>query len=377
MQEETIELVKAPSTELVAIDEKALANLGLTTQDLPAIRDLALRIDASSPMSVSEFGRDVAEHTSRYADELLSLVRNRDLDEAGAKLTQVVTVARALNTNALADRRSRLPLVGGLIDKLRLKAGTLSGHFESSKEQIDRLVSEVEISQKGLAQRNTALEDMYGAVLEEYKLLGLHVAAGKSRLAQIRAEADALRQQADSTALDLQRLADLDAVANNLDIRVGNLTALQQSAYQTLPQIRVIQGSNAVLVDKFHTVREVTIPAWKRQFMLALSLNEQKNAVELADSIDATTQELLTRNAKLLHHNATAAAAANQRLVIDVKTLETVQAELIGTVEDVLRIQRDGVQQRTQAERQIADMRANFAARLAAPAQSSTSRMLQ
>lgn len=72
---------------------------------------------------------------------------------------------------------------------------------------------------------------------------------------------------------------------------------------QTLPMIRMIQANNQMLVDKFHTIREITVPAWKRQFMLALSLNEQRNAVDLATTIDDTTNDLLRRNAALLHRN--------------------------------------------------------------------------
>ena len=119
-----------------------------------------------------------------------------------------------------------------------------------------------------------------------------------------------------------------------------------------------------MLVDKFHTIREITVPAWKRQFMLSLALNEQKNAVELAAHIDNTTNDLLRREAALLHRNSVEAAKANQRLVIDVDTLKEVQNTLIKTVEDVLKIQKDGVEQRKNAEKQIETMRNDLRARL-------------
>ena len=112
-----------------------------------------------------------------------------------------------------------------------------------------------------------------------------------------------------------------------------------------------------MLVDKFHTIREITVPTWKRQFMLALTLDEQENAVTLAREIDDTTNSLLKRNAELLHSNSVATAKANQRLVIDVETLKTVQDTLIKTVGEVIQIQRQGAEQRKAAERQIGKMR--------------------
>lgn len=345
------------------LDHTALTGLGLTHEDLPQVREMAARIQPSDPMSVAEFGRDVAEHTSRYADELLAQVRNKDLDEAGAKLGQVVSIARGLNVHALSDRRSRIPVVGRFIDKARLKANNVMGQFETTKQQIDSLVSEVGVTQKSLGARNVTLETMFQAVKDEQRLLGLHIAAGKVRLSELQHAADSLRI-AVSGPTDVQQLADLDAVVANLDIRVGSLLAMQQSALQTLPQIRMIQASNQVLVDKFHTIKEVTVPAWKRQFMLALSLNEQQTAVQLATAVDDATNDLLRRNAELLHRNAVGTAKANQRLVIDVETLKHVQDTLIKTVEDVIKIQQDGAEQRRSAEKQIEGMRGQLQQRL-------------
>lgn len=87
-------------TELVQVNANAfeltplvLEGLGLVSADMAEIEQVAQRIQASNPSSVSEFGRDVAEHTSSYADSLLDQVRNSDLDVAGAKLTEVVSIA--------------------------------------------------------------------------------------------------------------------------------------------------------------------------------------------------------------------------------------------------------------------------------------------
>ncbi len=43
-----------------------------------------------------QFGRDVAENTAAYADSLLEQIRNKDLDDAGSKLTEVVNLARSV-----------------------------------------------------------------------------------------------------------------------------------------------------------------------------------------------------------------------------------------------------------------------------------------
>ncbi len=353
-----------PGNSLVTLDEGELRKLGLTAADQAEISQVAMRIQPENPLTVSEFGRDVGEHTSRYADSLLDQVRNRDLDVAGEKLSAVVHVAKRMNLGVLSDKRSRLPIVGPLVDRIRLRSGRIMGEFDSTRQQIDSLVREVEATQSGIRERNAGLEDMHVGVREEHRLLGIHVAAGKMRLAEIRAHLVQLREGGHGDIQAAHEIADLETVATNLEKRINDLMVLQHSALQSLPMIRLIQSNNQMLADKFHTVREITVPAWKRQFMLKLTLNEQRNAVELADTIDNTTNDLLKRNAALLHRNSVETAKANQRLVIDVDTLREVQTTLIKSVEDVIRIHHEGIQSFRQAEAQIESMRSDLQAKL-------------
>ena len=129
--------LQTASSDSYELSITALQELGLKESDAGDVRQVAQKIQPSNPASVSEFGRDVAEHTSRYADSLLDQVRNRDLDEAGAKLSQVVSIARALNMGPLSDKRSRLPVVGPLIDKFRLRTSNLMGQFDTTRSQIE------------------------------------------------------------------------------------------------------------------------------------------------------------------------------------------------------------------------------------------------
>lgn len=359
------ELVETADQTLPAVlDAETLKAVGLSQSDLPAITGLAAKIDSRNPISVAEFGRDVADHTSRYADTLLEQVRSSDLDETGTKLNQVVLAAKSLNLSALSDSRSKIPVIGRFIDRMKLTKDKFVQQFNTTKEQVDSLLTEVSKTQTGLSTRVQSLDEMFDAVKEEYRLLGLHIAAGRMKLNSLRDEAEAMRLR-DLSPAEVQELNDLETLVSNLDKRVGDLQALQHSALQSLPMIRMIQANNHMLVDKFHTIRELTVPAWKRQFMLALSLNEQQNAVQLADSIDNATNEFLRRNAELLHKNSVETAKANQRLVIDVSTLEKVQATLISTVEDVIRIQQEGVRSRHEAEAKLLTMRTELEDRLA------------
>lgn len=341
------------SNEVVLKEEQRfeqlnLKELGLQPQDFSEVMDVHKELADISTTVVAEYGKNIANKTSTYTDELLNLVQNKDLDATGQKLNEVVQAAQQLNTSSILNKSKNSGFFGGLLSKFKGAKQSFDQHFNTTKEQIDVLVKEIESSQSGLKARVGTLDKMFDAVQEEYKQLGVYIAAGQLKQQDIQQQISSLTtlEQDQKTT---QQIYDFNHLANNLEKRVSDLQVLQQSAMQTLPMIRIIQSNNLMLVDKFYAIKNITLPAWKNQISLAISLQEQKNSVQLAKAIDDTTNELLRRNAELLHQNSVDTAKANQRSVIDVETLEHVQNTLIKTVNDVIQIQKEGMQKRAEA----------------------------
>ncbi len=336
-----------------------LKELGLQTQDFKEVMDAHKELAEISTTAVAEYGKNIANKTSTYTDELLNLVQNKDLDTTGQKLNQVVQVAQQLNTTSILNKSKNSGFFGGLLSKFKSAKQGFDQHFNTTKEQIDVLVKEIESSQSGLKARVGTLDKMFDAVQEEYKQLGIYIAAGHLKQQDIQQQMAHLTVQ-EQDQKTTQQMYDLNHLANNLEKRVSDLQVLQQSAMQTLPMIRIIQSNNLMLVDKFYAIKNITLPAWKNQISLAISLQEQQNSVQLAKAIDDTTNELLRRNAELLHQNSVDTAKANQRSVIDVETLEHVQNTLINTVNDVIQIQKEGMQKRAEATLRLRALQDNL-----------------
>ena len=354
-------LVVEPSTEVIEhkFQQLNLQEIGLQQDDFNAVLAARKELAEINHNAVAEYGKNIATQTSGYTDELLNLVQNKDLDETGQKLNQVVQVAQQLNTSSILNKKKNSGFFGGLISKIKGAKNNIDMHFNTTKEQIDTLVKEIEKSQSGLKARVDTLDRMFHGVQSEYKQLGVYIAAGKLKQDEIQQEILTLTAQAQDQTTT-QRVYDLNHLANNLEKRVSDLQVLQQSAMQTLPMIRIIQSNNLMLVDKFYAIKNITLPAWKNQISLAISLNEQKNSVQLANTIDDATNDLLKRNADLLHQNSVDTAKANQRSVIDIETLEHVQNTLIKTVNDVIQIQKEGMQKREEATTRLRSLQDNL-----------------
>ncbi len=333
------------------------AGAGLLEIDQAKVQKLTAKLEAGSLEAIHSFGRDLGAHTAQHADSLLELVKSKDLDVIGGRLSEIVVAAKTLNLGSLSDNRSRIPLIGGLIDKIKLKGEAIAVKFQDVRTQVDSLLNEVQGMQTGLAQRVETLEQAFESVRQEHDLLGAHVMAGEAALASLGRKLAHQSALAQSDPLRAQEMQDLKAAVTVLEKRVANMRMLQHAALQQVPMIRMVQANNRMLIEKFYTIKELTVPAWKRQFTLALSLNEQKSAVELANTIDDATNEFLRENARLLKDNTISTAKANQRLVIDVETLKEVHESLMSTVQEVVKINQEGITQRSAATSQLQAMR--------------------
>ena len=348
------------TTLVPVLNSQQLDSLGLSLSDTADIEALANGLDITRRDQLSRFGRDTGQKSAGIADQMLLQVRAGDVDGLGGKLTEIVTQAQSLNLHALGEKRSRLPLLGGLIDKMRQRKNEIVSQFSSVQSNIERLMGEVTGMQRGLQSRIDVLDQGFAAVKGEYRELGLHIAAGQIALGRLRGEIANGQSKAAGAqlgALQSQELQDKIAAGDMLEKRMADMRVLQHSALQTLPMIRLVQTNNSMLIEKFHTVKELTLPAWKRQFMLALSLQEQRSAVQLAGTIDDATNAFLKENAQLLKTNTLATAQSNQRMVIDLSTLQEVQDTLLSTVQEVIKINQDGMKQRAGVADQLSQMR--------------------
>jgi uncharacterized protein YaaN involved in tellurite resistance len=131
-------------------------------------------------------------------------------------------------------------------------------------------------------------------------------------------------------------------------------------AIQTSPQIRLIQNGNQELVEKVQSSVLNTIPLWKNQIVIAITLFRQKKALKLQQEVSNTTNELLQKNIQLLKQSSIDIAKESERGIVDIETLKKVNTDLLATIEETLKIQKDGRQKRRQAEDELVKLETNL-----------------
>ncbi|WP_052707931.1 toxic anion resistance protein [Vibrio neptunius] len=354
-----IDLNKLDSQLNVAIEmyHKELTEAGLDSREVYSQVYTQLKdSDIFSSHGISTLGQSSAERIGEYSDSMLKHVRTKDLEEMGDNLNSVIGLAKGVDISSLVGKES---FFGKIVQKFRNTKEAILAQFNSVSTQLDRVVKEVDSQQNRLQERSVQLDVVFNQNILQYKSLSQSIVYGEARGLLVKDKIDELSADPEmhSSPLKAQMVSDLKSNYDRIQKRTHDLKSLQLLALQTAPMIRMVQTNNITLIEKFNNIKTLTIPSWKKQFTLAISMLEQKKSLELASKIDDATNDLIRKNADLLRQNTLQTAQANQRSAIDIETLEHVQQTLISTLEDVVAIEQEGARNRKVADEKMVSMR--------------------
>ena len=258
---------------------------------------------------------------------------------------------------------SRIPVIG----KLGKPFEKFATRYQKVATSIEKVTDQLERARMGLLKDMTVLEKMYELNLEYLKQLDLYIAAGEQILVEMETvklpELEA-EVRASDDPIAAQRLADFRQAMGRFERRLHDLKLTRQIAIQTAPQIRLIQGNDTNLVEKIQSSILNTIPLWKNQIVIAITLYRQQQALGVQKQVTDMTNELLAKNAALLKDGSAKVAREVERGVVDIETLRQVNADLIGTIEETLRIQEEARTRRVQAEGELVQMQSQLKQKL-------------
>jgi len=360
------EIVQQPQDDEKQAGVPAPAAGPLTDADKQLVEQIKDGVDVTDAQTVISYGLPAQSRIATFADSLLGDVRNKDAGIGGEALTDLLKKVREIDVDALSSGQSaaaKIPLVGRFVDSF----GRFAARYQKVATGIDRIVDSVERARMRQLKDITVLDKMYDLNREDLKQLDLYIAAGDQLLEdlQTRAIPEAeVEARASDDPMAAQRLADLHQAVARFERRVHDLKLTRMVAIQTAPQIRLIQGNDQNLVEKIQSSILTTVPLWKNQIIIAISLYRQQRAVELQRQVSDTTNELLTKNAELLRTGSAKVAREVERGVVDVETLRKVNDELVATLEETIRIQDEGRSKRLQAEGEIAKLQSDLKQKL-------------
>lgn len=352
-------------TQTAAVDVKGQMDLSMTDSksalevraqnkspaDQAKVKSLFDTIDMGSSTSIISFGVDAQAGLSERSDAILSGVRNKDTGPAGEVMNGLMLQIRGLGLDDLKPGEKQ-SFFSKLIKKVTPLAKFIQS-YENIEGQIDGMVNKLEGEKRKLERDVLMLDGMYDEALVFFNEMAYFIEAGEMKLEDVREnDIPALAKKAQSDEggmLDAQALRDLTERANDLERKIHDLKLTRQVTMQLLPQLRMIQDVDKSLVTKIQSSVLVTIPMWKTQIAMAITLWRQAEAIKTTKSVTDATNEMLLKNSAMLKDNSASARKEIERGVIDIETIKQVNADLIATIVEATQIAEEGQKARIAA----------------------------
>lgn len=318
---------------------------------------IAEQIDLHSHDAITQFGTGAQAHLLQFSHDMLEHVQTKDTSEIGNVLKDLMRKLEEVNPNELdVDKQN---FFSRLFRKISSTVNEIVSKYQKTGAQIDRISVKLDQYKQMLSQDNTMLDELFEKNRDYFYSLNLYIAAGEMKVEELTTKTlpDMQRRaEASGNQMELQEVNDLFQVTERLEKRIHDLKLSRQITLQSAPQIRLIQNTNEALVEKIQSSILTAIPLWKNQIVIALTLLRQRRAVEAQKQVSKTTNELLLKNAEMLKANTLTAVEENESGLVDIETLKKTQAHLISTIEETLRIQAEGRQERLKAEQELSAM---------------------
>lgn len=318
----------------------------LTEQEKQMISDFAAKIDLENTAQILQYGAGTQKKMADFSDAALANVRTQDLGEVGDLIANVVGELK--DFDAGEDK--------GLFGFFRKQSGKLENmknRYAKAEVNVEKISEALQQHQIRLLKDSALLDRMYEQNLAYFKELTMYILAGKQKLQEVRA--GKLKRLEDTArvsglAEDTQAARDLADKCSRFEKKLYDLELTRAIAIQTAPQIRMIQNNDNVMVEKIQTTLMNTIPLWKNQMVLTLGIAHSTEAAHAQRQVTDITNALLKQNAEKLHMASVETAREAERGIVDMETLKKTNAELIQTLDDVMKIQAEGRAQRQAAE---------------------------
>lgn len=321
----------------------------LTTEEQKMVNDFAAKIDIENTNQILQYGAGTQKKMADFSDTALENVKTQDLGEIGELISNVVGELKDFDVQEEGK-------FFGFFRKQTSKIENLKNKYDKAQANVEKITDSLQQHQVRLMKDSAMLDKMYEQNLNYFKELTMYILAGKKKLEETRT--GKLAEMKNKAALsglpeDAQAARDLDEKCSRFEKKLHDLELTRTIAMQTAPQIRLIQNNDTVMVEKIQTTIVNTIPLWKSQMVLALGIAHSAEAAQAQRQVTDITNELLRKNAETLHMATVETAKESERGIVDLETLQKTNADLIQTLDDVMRIQMEGRQKRQTAEMEM------------------------
>ena len=324
----------------------------LSPEDRALADEIKSQIDVRDSQMLMQYGSGARQNIAEFSGNILNNIRAKDTGYIGELMTDLVTNVQDLNFDSLEKDSGIL----GIFRKAEAKVKKFLSQYEKLEVQVDRIEGKLEEARMEMLKDIGMFDSLYQKNLDYFKQLQIYITAGDAKIKELREQTiPSLRAEAEKSGdpMHAQLVRDFEDTVTQFEKKVHDLKTSKTIAIQTGPQIRLIQNNDKLLADKIQTAIQETIPLWKSQMVMALGLYRQQETLKLQRDVTDTTNALLLKNSEILKQNTIDVAKESERGIVDIETLKKANENLISTMNEAVRIQKEGHDKRMAAEQEL------------------------
>lgn len=336
----------------------------LSPEEQIQARELAGKIDVNDNQATITYGTDAQTKIANFSSSVLAKVNNQDVP-VGDTLTDLLYQLKTADPSELSGGKPTF--FAKLFGKVKKSIFETTAKYQKIGAQVDQVAVKLNKDKAWLIKDNQTLEGLFNENMDYFHNLNIYIAAAELKIQDLRQNiipAAQAKAEASGDQMDFQTVSDRQQFLERLEKRAYDLQLSRQISIQQAPQIRMIQNSNQQLAEKLQTSVNTTLPLWKNQVVIALTVLRQQDAAVTQRQVAETTNDLLTKNSEMLKQSTIETARENERGIVDIETLQTTQQNLIQTIEETLQIQKEGREKRQSAELEMQSMEAQMKQKL-------------
>ena len=327
----------------------------LTDKEKKAIDEFVEKIDVFDATQVLQFGSASQAKISEFSDSVLEDVKTKNTGEAGELLAQLVAEIKAFDGAVNKDPKG----LEKVFYNAKKELEKIIAKYSKIEKNIDSIEKGLEKDKIQMLKDIAIFDTMYEKNLDYFKEISLYIIAGDRKLKELKEKAQPeLQKKAGESGeqMDAQKVQNMENTINRFEKKLYDLKTTRIISIQMAPQIRLLQNNEAELVEKIQSSITNTIPLWKNQMVLALGITNAKNALKNQQAVSNLTNEMLKKNSETLKQGSIDIAKESERAIIDIETLKKTNADIIETLDSVIKIHEEGRVKRQQAEGELQEI---------------------
>ena len=297
----------------------------ITLETEQRIHRLKSYIDIHDRNRVIAYGSEEQASIGKFYDFVINGSNTAESD-ASSKLANVISKINDYQNVCLKEENGFF----SIFKKRQSKLNALQSKYKEILADINQMTRILQSKEMELRKFGRELDILYKQNESVYELLTLIIYAGDVALKEEKEKLSKMSSKSSTLSpMEQQKINDYKSDIDFFERRLYNLKLARAIAIQQAPQIRLIQNGANSISDSIRSTIFSSIPLWKSQMAIALSIEAINEETQVLNSVNTATNIMLLNNVENVKKISIETRKIEQQGIADTKVISKLNHGLL------------------------------------------------